>query len=134
MNKLLPDPGLFLKSFTITFSEAIKNIEDAPPPKLPLILPAAIGAFSVITFPSMCHLLHSQSRTASQTPFLNLLLRTILSIPCLSATSRFLSLPFPFLHLLTWPSPLYFLSTISEPRIVTHLCLPSLISAILYYI
>ena len=42
----LPDPGLFPKSSTITFSKAMKNMEDAPPTKSPLILPAAIGALS----------------------------------------------------------------------------------------
>ena len=42
----LPDPGLFPEASAIALSEAVKNIEDVPPAKSPLITPAAIGALS----------------------------------------------------------------------------------------
>jgi hypothetical protein len=46
MNKPLPKPGLFPEASTIAFSKALKNIENVPPLKSPLISPAAIGALS----------------------------------------------------------------------------------------
>ena len=42
----LPEPRLFPEASTIAFSKALKNIENIPPQKLPLISPAAIGALS----------------------------------------------------------------------------------------
>ena len=42
----LPDPGLFPEASAIALSEAVKNFEDVPPAKSPLITPAAIGALS----------------------------------------------------------------------------------------
>ena len=46
VNEPLPEPGLFPEASAIAFSEALKNIENVPPPKSPLISPAAIGALS----------------------------------------------------------------------------------------
>ena len=42
----LPDPGLFPEASAIALSEAVKNLEDVPLAKSPLITPAAIGALS----------------------------------------------------------------------------------------
>ena len=42
----LPKPRLFPKVSAIAFSEALKNIENIPPQKSPLISPTAIGALS----------------------------------------------------------------------------------------
>ena len=42
----LPDPGLFPEASAIALSEAMKNFEDVPPAKFPLITSAAIGALS----------------------------------------------------------------------------------------
>lgn len=42
----LPKPRLFPEASAIAFSEALKNIENIPPLKLPLISPAAIRALS----------------------------------------------------------------------------------------
>jgi hypothetical protein len=42
----LPDPGLFPEASAIAFSEAMRNIDDNPPPPSPLISAAAIGALS----------------------------------------------------------------------------------------
>jgi uncharacterized membrane protein YgcG len=42
----LPDPGLFPEASAITFSEAMRNIDEDPPPPSPLVSAAAIGALS----------------------------------------------------------------------------------------
>ena len=46
IGKPLPEPGLFPEASAIAFSKALKNIEDVPAQKSPLISPAAIGALS----------------------------------------------------------------------------------------
>ena len=49
INKLLPEPGLFPEASAIAFFKALKNFEDTPPPKSPLISPVAIRALSGTT-------------------------------------------------------------------------------------
>ena len=46
VDELLPEPRLFPEASAIAFSEALKNIENVPPQKSPLISPAVIGALS----------------------------------------------------------------------------------------
>ena len=46
IDKPLPDPGLFPEASAIVLLEAVKNFEDVPPAKSPLLTPAAISALS----------------------------------------------------------------------------------------
>ena len=52
----LPEPRLFPEASAIAFSKALKNIENVPPQKSPLISPAAIGALS-----SLAHIFQPQA-------------------------------------------------------------------------